>query len=55
MGIWKKPVALHALYIGQVVSPVQLYLDLRVSTDRGNEAAEFIFREFIEPQWKKIK
>ncbi len=39
----------------QVVSPIQLYLDLKVSTGRGGEAADYIFKEVIEPQWKKIK
>jgi len=38
-----------------VVSPIQLYLDLNVLGDRGKEAAEHIFNEVIEPQWKKEK
>lgn len=37
----------------RVVSPIQLYLDLKTSGDRGNEAADFIYNEVIEPQWKK--
>jgi len=38
-----------------VVSPIQLYLDLNVLGDRGKEAADFIFKQVIEPQWKKKK
>lgn len=38
-----------------VVSPIQLYLDLNVLGDRGKEAADYIFKEVIEPQWKKKK
>ena len=36
-----------------VVSPIQLYLDLNVLGDRGKEAADFIFKQVIEPRWKK--
>ena len=38
-----------------VVSPIQLYLDLNVLGDRGKEAADFIFKQVIEPRWKKKK
>ena len=38
-----------------VVSPIQLYLDLNMLGDRGKEAAEFIFKQVIEPRWKKRK
>jgi hypothetical protein len=38
-----------------VVSPIQLYLDLSVLGDRGKETADYIFKEVIEPQWKKKK
>jgi hypothetical protein len=38
-----------------VASPVQLYLDLNMLGDRGKEAADLIFKEVIEPQWKKKK
>jgi hypothetical protein len=38
-----------------VASPVQLYLDLNMLGDRGKEAADYIFKEVIEPQWKKKK
>lgn len=39
----------------QVVSPIQLYLDLNLLGDRGKEAADFIYQEVIEPRWKKAK
>jgi hypothetical protein len=38
-----------------LVSPIQVYLDLKVSSDRGEEAADFIYKEVIEPQWKRTK
>lgn len=38
-----------------VVSPIQLYLDLNVLGDRGKEAADYLFKGVIEPQWKKKK
>jgi hypothetical protein len=38
-----------------VVSPIQIYLDLNVLGSRGKEAADYIFKEVIEPQWKKKK
>jgi hypothetical protein len=38
-----------------VVSPIQLYLDLNLLGDRGKEAADYIFKEVIEPEWKKRK
>ena len=38
-----------------LVSPIQLYLDLMAASDRGKEAADFIYKEVIEPQWEKIK
>lgn len=34
-----------------VASPVQVYLDLLGSPGRGNEAAEALLREVIEPSW----
>ena len=39
----------------QVVSPIQLYIDLRVSSDRGKEAADFMYKEIIEPKWKQLE
>jgi transcriptional regulator with AbiEi antitoxin domain of type IV toxin-antitoxin system len=38
-----------------IVSPIQLYLDLKALSDRGKEAADFIYKEVIEPKWKIIK
>ena len=38
-----------------VVSPIQLYLDLNLLGDRGKEAADYIFKRVIEPQWEKKK
>ncbi len=38
-----------------IVSPIQLYLDLKTLSDRGKEAADFIYKEVIEPKWKIIK
>lgn len=39
----------------QVVSPIQLYLDLNVLGDRGKEAADNIFKEVIENEWNTKK
>jgi hypothetical protein len=36
-----------------LVSPIQLYLDLYNLSDRGKEAADFIYNETIEPKWEK--
>ena len=38
-----------------VASPIQLYLDLNLLGDRGKEAADYIFKRVIEPQWEKKK
>lgn len=46
---------LHRIGEMPVVSPIQLYLDLNVLGDRGKEAAEYLFKEVIEPRWKKKK
>jgi hypothetical protein len=46
---------LHRIGEMPVVSPIQLYLDLNVLGDRGKEAADYIFKGVIEPQWKKKK
>ena len=35
----------------RVVSPIQLYLDLRGSRGRGEEAADFLWEQVIKPQW----
>ena len=34
-----------------IVSPIQLYLDLRNMPERGQEAAEFLLEEVINPRW----
>ncbi len=42
-------------YYGQfpVVSPVQLYLDLNGYKGRGEEAAQFLYEQRIEPLWSQ--
>ncbi len=35
-----------------VVSPIQLYLDLKTSGGRGEDAAENLLKEVIEKQWQ---
>jgi hypothetical protein len=37
-----------------VVSPVQCYLDVQSLAGRGEEAAEAILREVLQPQWKGL-
>ncbi|MGO9613730.1 MAG: type IV toxin-antitoxin system AbiEi family antitoxin [Dissulfurispiraceae bacterium] len=39
----------------RVVSPVQLYLDLKGYKGRGEEAAEALLRDVIRPSWSKEK
>jgi hypothetical protein len=39
----------------RVVSPLQIYLDLKGYKGRGEEAAEAILRDVIKPQWSKEK
>lgn len=36
-----------------VASPVQLYLDLSITKGRGDEAAAFLYRERIQPEWQQ--
>jgi hypothetical protein len=36
-----------------VVSPIQLYLDLKSYKGRGEEAAEFLFEQVIQPSWSQ--
>ena len=36
-----------------VVSPIQLYLDLASHKGRGEEAAQFLFEQEIEPLWSQ--
>jgi hypothetical protein len=35
-----------------IVSPVQLYLDLKQTKGRGEEAAAAILEEVIKPRWR---
>jgi hypothetical protein len=37
----------------QTVTPVQAYLDLKQSSGRGEEAAEFLFKEVIKTAWQQ--
>jgi len=37
----------------QVASPIQLYLDLRARSGRGEEAAETLLKEELRPSWKQ--
>ena len=39
----------------RVVSPLQIYLDLKGYKGRGEEAAEAILRDVIKPKWSKEK
>ncbi|HAM52094.1 MAG TPA: hypothetical protein DCP92_15920 [Nitrospiraceae bacterium] len=39
----------------RVVSPLQIYLDLKGYKGRGEEAAEVILRDVIKPKWAKEK
>jgi len=39
----------------RVVSPLQIYLDLKGYKGRGEEAAEAILRDVIKPKWSKVK
>jgi hypothetical protein len=38
-----------------IISPIQLYLDLMSNKGRGEEAAEFLMKEVIEPKWSQKK
>lgn len=37
----------------RIVSPVQIYLDLKAYKGRGEEAAEVLLRDVIKPKWSK--
>lgn len=39
----------------RIVSPLQIYLDLKGYKGRGEEAAEALLRDVIEPRWSKEK
>ena len=43
---------LHEIDQAPIVSPVQLYLDLRQIKGRGEEAADALLEEVIRPQWR---
>jgi hypothetical protein len=39
----------------RIVSPIQIYLDLKSYKGGGEEAAEALLREAIKPEWLKEK
>lgn len=39
----------------EISEPVQVYLDLKRYPGRGEEAADFLFREVINPGWQQLK
>jgi hypothetical protein len=39
----------------RIVSPIQIYLDLKSYKGRGEEAADALLREVIKPKWSKEK
>ena len=39
----------------RIVSPLQIYLDLKGYKGRGEEAAEVLLRDVIKPKWSKEK
>jgi len=39
----------------EISDPVQVYLDLKRYPGRGEEAADFLFREVINPRWQQQK
>jgi hypothetical protein len=39
----------------RIVSPLQVYLDVKGYRGRGEEAAEAILRDVIKPKWSKEK
>ena len=47
----------NAKSIGEldISEPVQVYLDLKRYPGRGEEAADFLFREVINPRWQQLK
>lgn len=38
-----------------ISEPIQVYLDLKRFPGRGEEAADFLFREVINPRWQQLK
>ena len=39
----------------EISEPIQVYLDLKRYPGRGEEAADFLFREVINPRWQQLK
>lgn len=39
----------------EISDPVQVYLDLKRYPGRGEEAADFLYREVINPRWQQLK
>jgi len=39
----------------KVANPVQVYLDLKQLSGRGEEAADFLFQEVLSPRWQQRK
>jgi hypothetical protein len=39
----------------EISEPVQVYLDLKRYPGRGEEAADFLFREVINSRWQQLK
>lgn len=39
----------------EISEPIQVYLDLKRYPGRGEEAADFLFREVINPRWLQLK
>jgi hypothetical protein len=39
----------------RIVSPLQIYLDLKGFKGRGEEAADVLLRDVIKPKWLKDK
>ena len=39
----------------EISDPIQVYLDLKRYPGRGEEAADFLFREVINPRWQQLK
>ena len=48
-GVFWKSQPIHGI---QTATPIQVYLDLKQFSGRGDEAAEFLFKEVIKPGWK---
>jgi hypothetical protein len=55
LGPYDQGVLYGTTYFNQmpVVSPIQLYLDLNSYKGRGDEAAQFLYEQVIEPLWSQ--